>query len=433
MIPRYTRPEIAHIWSDEERFQIMLQVEILACEALSLQGKVPKSDLAIIKKKAKIEVKKIEEIEKVVKHDIIAFLTQVERTVGKPARHLHMGMTSSDVLDTALAVQLVKATEILQKGLTDLKKTVAGLARQYKTTLMAGRTHGVHAEPTTFGIKMAGWYSELCRAESRLEEARRIIAFGKISGAVGTFAHLDPSIEKHVCKKLGLTPEPVATQIVPRDRHAHYISLLALVACSLEKFALEIRHLQRTEVLEAEEPFTEGQRGSSAMPHKRNPIACENICGLARLLRSNLQAAMENVALWHERDISHSSVERVILPDATITLDFMIYRMNEVLSGLVVYPQKMEENLKKTLMILASQRLMLELIKRAGKKFSREDAYKVIQTLAQEAWTKNKDFKLLVQNDTILKSYIPQATIQECFNPQYFIRHANTLLTRAGL
>lgn len=433
MIARYTRPEIARIWSDEERFQIMLQVEIFACEALANQGKVPKSDLAIIKKKAKIEVKKIAEIEKIVKHDVIAFLTQIERTIGKPARYLHMGMTSSDVLDTALAVQLVKATEILQKGLSDLKKTVASLARQHKYTLMAGRTHGVHAEPTTFGIKLAGWYSELCRAESRLKDARQMIAYGKISGAVGTFAHLDPSIEKHVCKKLGLEPEPVSTQIVPRDRHAHYISQLALVACSLEKFALEIRHLQRTEVLEAEEPFTEGQRGSSAMPHKRNPIACENICGLARLLRSNLQAAMENVALWHERDISHSSVERVILPDATITLDFMIYRMNEVLAGLVVYPQKMEENLKKTLMILASQRLMLELIKRAGKKFSREDAYKVVQTLAQEAWTKNKDFKLLVQNDAILKSYIPPPTLQECFNPQYFIRHANTLLTRAGL
>ncbi len=433
MIPRYTRPEIAHIWSDETRFQIMLQVEVLACEALSLQGKVPKKDIEVIKKKAKIDVKKIAEIEKVVKHDVIAFLTQVERAVGKSARYLHMGMTSSDILDTALAVQLVRAAEILEKGLKKLKRTVANLARRYKLTIMAGRTHGVHAEPITFGIKVAGWYSELVRAEARLKEAKEIIAYGKISGAVGTFAHIDPSVEEYVCNHLGLKPEPVSTQIISRDRHAHYLSSLTLVACTLERIALEVRHLQRTEVLEAEEPFTEGQRGSSAMPHKRNPIACENICGLSRLLRGNLQAALENVALWHERDISHSSVERVVLPDTTIALDFMIYRMNEVLLGLVVYPQKMEENLKKTLMILASQRLMLELIKRGGKKFSRESAYKVVQSLAQAAWTKNKDFKLLVQNDPVLKLYIPAATIQECFNPHYFVRHADTILARAGV
>ena len=424
---------MAKIWTEEHKFETMLQVEILSCEALARQGKVPFSDLNLIKKKARIEVKKIEEIEKIVKHDVIAFLTQIERTVGKPARHLHMGMTSSDILDTSLAVQLREATILLEEGLVLLSQTVAGLARKYKDTVMAGRTHGIHAEPITFGIKLAGWYSELKRDQSRLKEAKEIISYGKISGAVGTYAHLDPSIEKYVCKKLDLNVEPVSTQIIPRDRHAHYLAILAVIASSLERFALEIRHLQRTEVLEAEEPFTEGQRGSSAMPHKRNPIACENICGLARLMRSYAQAGMENVALWHERDISHSSVERVIMPDATIALDFMVHRMNTILSGLLVYPQKMEENLKKTLSILASQRLMLELIQQGGKKFSRESAYKTVQTLAQRAWIKNEDFKTLVLNDSLINSILNSSAIQNCFDPKHFLRHTNTIFKQAGL
>jgi adenylosuccinate lyase len=433
MIPRYTRPEMAQIWTDESRFQKMLEVEILAAEAMAIEGQFPLADVNLIRKKAKINVQKIFEIEKVVKHDVIAFLTQIERTVGKPARHLHRGMTSSDVLDTALSLQLVEATVLLQNDLNTLLKTVAQLARQYKHTIMAGRTHGVHAEPITFGLKMAGWYSELQRDKVRLQQAQEVIAYGKISGAVGTYAHLDPSIEKYVCKKLNLKPEPVSTQIVPRDRHAQYLALLALIAASLERFALEIRHLQRTEVLEAEEPFSEGQRGSSAMPHKRNPIACENICGLSRLMRSYAHAAMENVALWHERDISHSSVERVIMPDAAITLDFMFYRMNEVLSGLRVYPEKMQENMKRTISILASQRLMLELIQQGGKNFSRERAYKVIQKCAQEAWTKNKDFKMLILAEPEITTYLSAKIIEECFSPAHFIRHVNTIFKQAGL
>ncbi len=433
MIPRYSRQEMARIWTDENRFKTMLEVEILASEAMVRLKKVPRADIQEVRKKAKINVAEINAIEKIVKHDIIAFLTQVERSVGPAARHLHMGMTSSDVLDTSLAVQLLEAAKILQSGLAELKKTVGALARKHKHTLMAGRTHGVHAEPITFGIKVAGWHSELERAEERLAEARAIVAYGKISGAVGTYAHLDPAIEKYVCSKLGLKPEPVSTQIIPRDRHAQYVTDLALIGCALERFALEIRHLQRTEVLEAEEPFTEGQRGSSAMPHKRNPVGCENICGLSRLLRSYAQAALEDVALWHERDISHSSVERVILPDATILLDYMIHRMNGILKGLQVYPDNMKANLGKTFFVLASQRLMLEFLKRGGKKYSRESAYKLIQGFAQKSWTEGKDFKQLLLKDKEIREVLDAKTIEECFNPKYFVRHADQILKNAGL
>lgn len=432
MIPRYSRSDMAQIWTDENRFKKMLEVEILACEALSKQGKVPASALRIIKKRAKINLKGILEIEKTVKHDVIAFLTQVERVIGPAARHLHLGMTSSDVLDTALSVQLVESTSLLQKELDSLMQTVAHLSRRYKNTLMMGRTHGVHAEPITFGLKMAGWYAELKRDQERLKQAKEAISYGKISGAVGTYAHIDPSVEKYVCKKLRLNVEPVSTQIVPRDRHAQYLSILALVASSLERFALEIRHLQRTEVLEAEEPFTKEQLGSSAMPHKRNPVACENICGLARLMRSYAQAALENVALWHERDISHSSVERIILPDATIALDFMIHRMNEVLKDLSVYPEKMLENMKKTIYLICSQKLMLELMKHQDK-LSRERAYKIVQKMAQQAWTRNEDFKSLVLNNAKIKSCLSLSTIHDCFDLKYFVRHVNAIFKRVGL
>ncbi|MBI2915834.1 MAG: adenylosuccinate lyase [Elusimicrobia bacterium] len=433
MISRYSRPEMVGIWTDQNRLEKMLQVEILACEALALRGKVPMSDVKTIKKRARIDIEEIARIEKVVKHDVIAFLTQVERSVGKAARHLHLGMTSSDVLDTALSIQLVEATALLQEGLETLRGTVAQLARQHKQTVMVGRTHGVHAEPITFGIKLAGWYCELKRDQERLKRAREIVAVGKISGAVGTYAHIEPFVEQYVCKQLHLDVEPVSTQIVPRDRHAEYVSLLAVVASALERMALEIRHLQRTEVQEAEEPFTEGQRGSSAMPHKRNPIACENVCGLARLMRSYAQAALENVALWHERDISHSSVERVILPDATILLDFMIHRMIQVLSGLTVRPEKMQENMKKTFWMLASQRLMIELLNRGGKKLSRDNAYRIVQNLAQRAWTQNQDFKKLVLNDPEIRSILKPDLIQNCFDPAYFLRHTAAIFKNAGL
>ncbi|OGR96682.1 MAG: adenylosuccinate lyase [Elusimicrobia bacterium RIFCSPLOWO2_01_FULL_64_13] len=433
MIRRYTRDEMGRIWTDQHRFETMLEVEILACEAMAKKGRVPMADLKTIRRKARVNVRRIEEIEKVVKHDIIAFLTQVERGVGPAGRHLHAGMTSSDVLDTALAAQIREATSVLLSGIEALMGTVAKLARTHKNTLMPGRTHGVHAEPITFGIKAAGWYSELKRGRERLREAGKSAAFGKISGAVGTFAHVDPDVEAYVCKKLGLGIEPVSTQVVPRDRHAHYLSVLAVVGGTLERMALEVRHLQRTEVLEAEEPFSEGQRGSSAMPHKRNPIAAENVCGLARLLRSYAQAALENIALWHERDISHSSVERVILPDATIALDFMLHRLIKVLAGLQVYPKRMRENLDKTFAVLASQRLMLEILAKGGKRYSRDAAYKLVQGLAQKAWTGSLDFKMLVLKDPEISSVLDPLAVQECFDPNYFVRHASLILKRAGL
>lgn len=424
---------MAKIWTDEYRFEKMLEVETLFCEAMAKKKMIPKSDVDEIRQKAKINVDEINEIEKVVKHDVIAFLTQVERSVGKAARHMHLGMTSSDVLDTALALQMVEATRLLQQDLEMLVQTVAKLAQSHKKTLQAGRSHGVHAEPITFGLKVAGWYAELKRDQERLKQALAVISFGKISGAVGTYAHLDPSLEKYVLDELGLEVEPVSTQIVPRDRHAEYLSLLAVVAASLERFALEIRHLQRTEVLEAEEPFTEGQRGSSAMPHKRNPIASENICGLSRLMRSYAGAALENVALWHERDISHSSVERVILPDATIVLDFMIHRMNGILTGLNVYPEKMQQNLQNTIFILSSQRLLVEMLKKEENKLEREHAYKVVQAIAQKAWTEKKDFKKLAVEDSTLSQYLDAKTIEKCFDPQHFIRHVDAIFKRVGL
>ena len=433
MISRYTKPEMARIWTDESRFEKMLAVELAAAEAMAKRGQFSISEVEQIRKKARINVQEINEIEKVVKHDVIAFLTQIERSVGKSARFLHLGMTSSDVLDTALALQMVESTKLLRSAWQELLKITAPLARKHKNTLMAGRTHGVHAEPTTFGIKVAGWYSELCRGLDRLDAAENIIAFGKISGAVGTYAHVDPSIEKVVCKKLGLRVEPVSTQIIPRDRHAQFLNILALLGASLERIALEIRHLQRTEVLEAEEPFSEGQRGSSAMPHKRNPIACENICGLARLLRGNAMAALENVALWHERDISHSSVERVILPDSTIALHFMIGRLQNVLKDLNVYPERMRQNLQHTEMILVSQRLMLNLIEKGGAKFSREAAYKTIQVLAQKAWKEKVNFQELVEMDAAINQVLPKALIRDCFDVRYFVRHADRILKSAGL
>ncbi len=433
MIPRYSRPEMTAIWAEENRFQVMLQVEILAMESMVKQGKVPKADLEEVKKKAAINVDEINEIEKVVKHDIIAFLSQIERKVGKAARHLHMGMTSSDVLDTALAVQMVQSAELIEKDLKNLKKALAELAKKHKTTIMAGRTHGVHAEPTTFGLKVAGWFAEIERDEERMKEARKIVAFGKISGAVGTYAHLDPNLEKFVLGKLNLQVEPVSTQIVPRDRHAQFLSTIALIGGTLERIALEIRHLQRTEVLEAEEPFSEGQRGSSAMPHKRNPVGCENICGLSRLLRSNSMAALENMALWHERDISHSSVERVILPDSLILLDYMVQRMTGIISGLQVYPEKMRANLDKTFLILASQRLMLQILQKSKGKYSREDAYKLVQGNAQKAWTEGNDFKKLILESKDIRAVLSEKEILDSFDPAYFVRHRDLVFKRLGL
>ena len=413
MITRYTRPEMAKIWSDENRLKKMLDVEILAAEAMAAMGQVPKSAIQEIRKKAKINVSRIAEIEATVKHDVIAFLTQVGETVGPAARYLHLGMTSSDVLDTALSVQMVESCDLLVHGLKNLAETVKALAIKYKTTPTMGRTHGVHAEPTTFGLKVLGWYSEIERNISIIENAKEYVAFGKISGAVGTFAHISPKVEEYVCGKLGLMPEPVSTQIIPRDRHAVYLCRVAVVSGTLERIAVEIRHLQRTEVLEAEEPFTKGQKGSSAMPHKRNPIMSENICGLARLVRGYAQTALEDIALWHERDISHSSAERIILPDASIALDFMIARMNYILSGLRVYPENMKANMQKSLDTISSGSLLLSLV---DKGLRREDAYAMTQRAAFNAREKKVSFETAALKDKDIRKLLSETEIKKAFD-----------------
>jgi adenylosuccinate lyase len=430
MIERYSRPEMTRLWTDEYRFEKMLAVELLSTEALVKKGDVPAAAYRKIRAKAKINVPRIREIEKEVKHDVIAFVTQVGEKIGPESRYLHLGLTSSDVLDTALAVQMVESIDLLLSGVELLRKTIGTLAKKHKSTLMMGRSHGIHGEPITFGIKVAGWYTEMTRAVVRLHRAREVVRVGKLSGAMGTFAHLEPKVEAYVCKKLGLEPEAVATQVIPRDRHAEYMCELAIVAAGLERIATEIRHLQRTEVLEAEEPFSKGQKGSSAMPHKRNPIASENLCGLARLVRGYAQAALESVALWHERDISHSSVERVGLPDALILLDFMVHRLNGVLQGLQVYPANMKRNMSRTVEIIASQNVMLALVEKG---LRREDAYRMVQAHAMRAWQENLSFRALVEADAQIGGKLTKTVLDGCFNTAPYVRHADTLLRRAGL
>jgi len=430
MIPRYSRPEMADIWTDRNRLERMLEVEIAAAEVMVKEARVPARALAIIKKKAKINVGRIQAIESRVKHDVIAFLTQLEEAIGPAARYLHLGLTSSDVLDTALALQMRQAADLLIRDVQTLRKTAAALALKYKHTPTVGRTHGVHAEPTTFGTKVASWYAELGRDETRLKEVRAVISRGKLSGAVGTFAHNTPAFEARVCKILKLEPETVATQVIPRDRHADFMCALGIVGGTLERIAVEIRHLQRTEVLEAEEPFTEGQKGSSAMPHKRNPIGCENICGLSRLLRSNTQAALENMALWHERDISHSSVERVILPDSTILLDFALHRMDGILSGLRVYPERMRQNLSKTEEFVASEKILLALVKKG---MARQEAYEMIQKHALHAWMNGTSFRSLVESDPAFSKRLTARELAGCFDLAEHFRHVGDIFKRAGI
>jgi len=427
MIPRYTRKEMAQVWSDENRFRQMLEVEILAAEAMAAAGIVPKAAVKTIRKKAKINISRINEIELTVKHDVIAFLTQVVETVGPQARFLHLGMTSSDVLDTALSVQMKQTCELLLSGIDGLLVSIEILAQKYKFTPMMGRTHGVHAEPITFGLKAASWYSEMKRARRLIELARENVSYGKISGAVGTFAHLSPKVEAYVCRELGLKPEPISTQIIPRDRHADFMARLAIVGSSLERIAVEIRHLQRTEVQEAEEPFTRGQKGSSAMPHKRNPIMSENICGLSRLLRGYAVTAMENVALWHERDISHSSAERVILPDASIALDFMIERMNRILSGLQVYPLNMLKNLEKTQDVIFSGTLLLALV---DKGLSREKAYELMQRAAFGAKENNISLERAVSLDKDITEYLTGKEIARSFDLKSHFKNISFIFKR---
>ena len=413
MIPRYSRPEMTKIWNTTSRFQIWLDIEKYACEAQEKLGVIPKGVAKQIDKKGKFEIDKIDAIEKEVKHDVIAFLTNVAQHVGPKARFIHQGMTSSDVLDTCLNVQLMQASKILDKGIARLLKALKKRALSSKEMVCIGRSHGIHAEPTTMGLKFAYAYAEFNRCRERLDFACKDIATCKISGAVGTFANIDPKVEQYVAKKMKLKPETISTQISPRDRHAMYFSVLGIIASCLERVSIEIRHLQRTEVREAEEKFSDGQKGSSAMPHKRNPILTENITGLARLVRSAVMPAQENVALWHERDISHSSVERVIAPDATVTLDFAINRLAGVIENLVLYPKNMKKNLNQLGGLHFSQGVLLALTQ-AG--MSREDAYRVVQKSAMDVWNNKTDFKTLLINDENVSKYLSKNEIDVLFD-----------------
>ncbi len=427
MIERYTRPEMARVWEPENRYRIWLEIEILAMEAMVRKGFIPADALARIRKSAAFDVARIDEIEKVVKHDVIAFLTSVAEHVGEDSRFLHVGMTSSDVLDTSFAVQMRQALTLILREAKKVFEVLKSRAFEHKDTVMIGRTHGIHAEPVTFGLKMALWADEMRRNIARLRRAREAVSVGKLSGAVGTFASIDPSVEEYVCRKLSLRPAPVSTQVVQRDRHAEVFATIAVVGSSLEKFATEIRHLQRTEVREVEEFFSEGQKGSSAMPHKRNPILSENLCGLARLLRGYALVALENVALWHERDISHSSAERVIGPDATIVLDFALARFRGVMETLVVYPARMEKNIARTHGLLFSQRVMLAL---AARGLSRERAYDIVQKSAMEAWRKEKDLAGLLWKDREVRSRLSRAEFRELFDRKQYLRAVDAIFDR---
>ena len=429
MIPRYTRPAMARIWADETRYGYWLEVEALACEALAARGEIPKKAVATIRKRARIDVSRIEALEAEVKHDVIAFVTQVAETVGPDGRFLHLGLTSSDVLDTGFALQLRDAVRLLIEGQDRLIAALRALAERHKHTLMIGRTHGMHAEPITFGLKVLGWHTEALRNRERLATAAKAVAVGKISGAVGVFGNVAPEIERYVCDRLGLTPEPIATQVVARDRHAELFATLAIVGSGLERIALEIRHLQRTEVGEAEEPFPSHQKGSSAMPHKRNPILSENTAGLARLLRAYAGAALENVALWHERDISHSSVERVIAPDATIALDFMLARMTGVLERLVVKPERMRANLDRSGGVVLSEDVLLALV-RAGA--AREEAYRWVQRAAHAALDGTDSFAHALAADSEVRKRLSRTEIDKLLDPERHLKHLD-LLFRRGL
>lgn len=430
MIDRYTRPEMAKIWSEQNKFQTWLNVEILTCEALSELGEIPKEALAKIKRLANFDEQRVREIENTVKHDVIAFLTNVAEYVGPESRYIHLGMTSSDLLDTSLSCLMREAGAQILEKLSQLKKILGKRAVEFKHTVCVGRSHGIHAETTTFGLKLALWFDEIGRGIKRLEHAIDTISVGKISGAVGTFAHISPWVESYVCAKLDLRPAPVSTQIIQRDRHAEYLSALALIGATLEKIATEIRSLQRTEILEVEEPFTKGQKGSSAMPHKRNPITCERIAGLARVLRANAIAAMENIALWHERDITHSSVERIILPDSTTLLDYMLHKMTDIIEHLVVYPENMTRNLQKTNGLVFSQTLLLALIKKG---LTREEAYHLVQNRSMEVWNSGVNFKEAILKDSEFRKHLTEAEIESCFDIKRNLQHVDFIFKRVGL
>ncbi|MDI6804306.1 MAG: adenylosuccinate lyase [Bacteroidota bacterium] len=430
MIARYTRPDMGNIWTDENKFRIFLEIEILACEAQAELGIIPKEAVKVIREKAKFDVRRIDEIEQTVKHDVIAFLTNVGEYVGDEARYIHVGMTSSDVLDTGLAIQMKQSGELLLTDLKKLSEVLKRRAAEFKDTIMIGRTHGVHAEPITFGLKLALWYDETQRNIRRLKQATETISYGQISGAVGTYEHLDPFIEKYVCEKLGLKPAPISTQILQRDLHAEFITTLALIGSSVEKFATEIRHLQRTEVLEVEEYFSEHQKGSSAMPHKRNPVNCERVAGLARVLRGNAQAAMENISLWHERDISHSSVERIIIPDSCILLDFMLATFINIVDKLIVYPDNMKKNLELTGGLIFSQSVLLALTKNGMK---REEAYTLVQKYAMDVWKNKGNFKDKLTSDKIVKTFLNNDEIENLFDLKKSIDKVDYIFKQVGI
>lgn len=430
MIERYTRPEMGAIWTEENRFQAWLEVEILACEAWAELGDIPKEDVKVLREKASFDIERIKEIEAETRHDVVAFTRAVSETLGVEKKWVHYGLTSTDVVDTALSYQLKQANEIL---LADIERFVSILkekAQEHKYTVMMGRTHGVHAEPTTFGLKLALWYEEMKRNLERFKQAAEGIEFGKISGAVGTYANINPFVEEYVCEKLGLQRAPISTQTLQRDRHAHYLSTLALIATSIEKFAVEVRGLQKSETREVEEFFAKGQKGSSAMPHKRNPIGSENMTGLARVIRGYMMTAYENVPLWHERDISHSSAERIILPDSTIALNYMLNRFGNIIKNLTVFPENMKRNMDRTLGLIYSQRVLLALIDTG---MSREEAYDTVQPKAMEAWEKQVHFRELVEGEEKITSRLTPAQIEDCFDYNYHLQHVDTIFDRLGL
>lgn len=430
MIDRYTRPEMGAIWTEENRFKAWLEVEILACEAWAELGDIPKEDVQKIREKASFDINRIKEIEEETRHDVVAFTRAVSETLGEERKWVHYGLTSTDVVDTALSYLIKQANDILRKDIVNFIDILKNKAQEHKHTVMMGRTHGVHAEPTTFGLKLALWYEEMKRNLERFDAAAAGVEFGKISGAVGTYANIDPFVEKYVCEKLGTQPAPISTQTLQRDRHAHYLSAIALVATSIEKFATEIRGLQKSETREVEEFFAKGQKGSSAMPHKRNPIGSENMTGMARVIRGYMLTAYENVALWHERDISHSSAERIILPDATIALNYMLNRFANIVKNLTVFPENMKRNMDRTLGLIYSQRVLLALI---DKGLTREEAYDTVQPKAMEAWETQVHFRTLIEAEEKITSKLSPAEIDDCFDYNYHLKHVDTIFERLGL
>lgn len=430
MIDRYTRPEMGAIWTEENRFNAWLEVEILACEAWAELGEIPKADVQKLREHASFNIDRIKEIELETRHDVVAFTRAVSETLGEERKWVHYGLTSTDVVDTALSYVLTQANAILLKDIENFIEILRNKAIEHKYTVMMGRTHGVHAEPTTFGLKLALWYEEMKRNLERFKQAAQGVAVGKISGAVGTYANIDPFVEQYVCEKLGLERAPISTQTLQRDRHAHYMSVLALLATSIEKFAVEVRGLQKSETREVEEFFAKGQKGSSAMPHKRNPIGSENMTGMARVIRGYMMTAYENVPLWHERDISHSSAERIILPDATIALDYMLNRFGGIVKNLTVYPENMKRNMERTLGLIYSQRVLLALI---DKGLSREEAYDTVQPKAMEAWEKQVPFRGLIEADGKITALLSEAEIADCFDYHYHLKHVDMIFERLGL